>query len=126
MSYFLEGGTREFLNFDCRARLTLNRCRRLGIFKDFQTRANLKNIDLEVCHRPRISGPTRASPNAAEEGYKVQRVESRFTRPIDKNRKMAVGKCRLFLIAAQLGKHAVVLKCCRIANRFLASGNIFQ
>lgn len=93
----------------CRARLTLNRCRRLGIFKDFQAGVKLKNMDLEVCHKPRISGPTRSSPNAAEEGYKVQRVKSRFTSPIDKNRKMAVGKCRLFLIAAQLGKHAIVL-----------------
>ena len=108
MSCFLEGDTREFPNFDCRARLTLNRCRRLGIFKDFQAGTKLKNIDLEVCHRPRISGPTRSSPNAAEEGYKVRRVKSRVIRPID-NRKMAVGKWRLFLIAAQLGEHAVVL-----------------
>ena len=106
---FLEGDTREFPNFDCRVRLTLNRCRHLGIFKDFQTRAKLKNIDLEVYHRPRISRPTRSSPIVAEEGYKVQRVKSPLTRPIDKNRKMAVGKWRLFLIAAQLGEHAVVL-----------------
>ena len=106
---FLEGDTRELPSLDCRPRLTLNRCRYLGIFKDFQAGVKLKNMDLEVCHKPRISGPTRSSLNAAEEGYKVQRVKSRFIRPIDKNRKMAVGKCRLFLIAAQLGKHAVVL-----------------